>query len=230
VNVAVVGGAGGIGVAICDKITSLGGSVAIIDRKPVDRPYPSITVDLADVDASERALSGCYTQFGAIPDSIVYCAAVHHMAEIGEFSRINFHETMQVNVAAAIEIELEWLRAVRAGSRSPRAIINIASAAGVRGSSDIAYAASKGALLAATRSLARAAATDLVSVVAVAPGIVRSPMSMRMSEDRRNAAIAATLIGRMGTPEEVASIVAHLAAEPNMQLSGTVLHVDGGQC
>jgi 3-oxoacyl-[acyl-carrier protein] reductase len=106
-------------------------------------------------------------------------------------------------------------------------VVNTASRAGVttRGSS-LAYAASKAALINATKSLARALAPD-VRVNAVAPGIVDTPWTQPWPEERKKSAAALSFLNRVGTPDDIAEVILFLAAGASY-VNGQTIVLDGG--
>lgn len=107
------------------------------------------------------------------------------------------------------------------------AIVTTASVAGLghRGSS-IAYGASKGGVINLTKALARALAPD-IRVNAVAPGLIQTPLTAAWSEERRADTRARTLLGRLGTPEDIAEVMLFLAAGGGY-ITGETLVADGG--
>ena len=107
------------------------------------------------------------------------------------------------------------------------AIVNTASVAGLgRRGSSIAYSASKAGLINLTRSLARALAPD-IRVNAVAPGLIQTPWTAPWPEDRKDATRERTMLGRLGTPDDIAEAMLFLAAGA-AYMTGETIVVDGG--
>ena len=108
-------------------------------------------------------------------------------------------------------------------------IINISSISGVRGNAGQAnYAASKAALIGFTKTIAREAASRGVTVNAVAPGLIETDITTTMPEKARQAIIEQIPLGRMGTVDEVASLVIFLASPAAAYLTGQAIVLDGG--
>ncbi|HET9086451.1 MAG TPA: 3-oxoacyl-[acyl-carrier-protein] reductase [Acidobacteriaceae bacterium] len=108
-------------------------------------------------------------------------------------------------------------------------IINIASVVGQTGQAGQAnYAASKAGLIGLTRSLARELASRNITVNAVAPGYISTPMTDILNDQQRSAMLAQIPLDRAGSPEEVAHAVAFLASEQAAYITGHVLDVNGG--
>jgi 3-oxoacyl-[acyl-carrier protein] reductase len=108
-------------------------------------------------------------------------------------------------------------------------IINVASISGIRGNAGQAnYAASKAALIGFTKTVAREAASRGITVNAVAPGLIETDITTNMPEKARDALIGQIPLGRMGTVDEVAALVAFLASPSAAYLTGQAIVLDGG--
>ena len=108
-------------------------------------------------------------------------------------------------------------------------IVNLTSIWGLRGAScEVAYAATKAALVGLTRSLALELAPSHIRVNAVAPGSIETDMVRMLGPETRDLLIEETPLGRLGTPEDVAHAVAFLASEKASFLTGQILTADGG--
>lgn len=105
-------------------------------------------------------------------------------------------------------------------------IINMASLSGLKGlPGQVNYSAAKAALIGATKALAQEVAARKITVNAVAPGFIQTDMTKELPEDELKKLVP---VGRFGTPEEVAAVVAFLASDAAAYITGEVINVNGG--
>lgn len=109
-------------------------------------------------------------------------------------------------------------------------IVNITSINGLRGKfGQSNYTAAKGGVIALTKTVARELGCYNVNVNAIAPGLIETDMVKEAPEKVRNLALSEIVLGRLGTPEEVAWVVTFLCSERARNITGEVITVDGGQ-
>ncbi|MFI7211370.1 SDR family NAD(P)-dependent oxidoreductase [Micromonospora maritima] len=224
----VTGGAGGIGRAVTAALTRTGHRVVSVDRDAAADPsaYATVVADLAVPEQVERVVADVRARHG-LPAVLVNNAGVYLARDFLDYDARTYAEVLDVNLGATFFGTLAYARALVAAGR-PGTVVNVASISGRSGSPDAAYGASKGAVIALTRSLGRALAAHRVRVNAVAPGLVETPMADRIPADRRDDYRARIPAGRFGTPDEVAAAVAWLADPASSYVTATVLDVNGG--
>jgi len=184
--------------------------------------------DVTDAAAAKAALMGVHKAEGHI-DALVNNAGVVFNKKLGMIVRQETELMFRVNVIAVIElVQLASRLMARTGGGS---IVNIASVTAVLGSpGQTAYSATKGAIIAFTKSAAKELAPQGIRVNAVAPGIVRTERFAELYEsdgakiDQRISRIG---LGRLGTPEDVANACAFLASDRAAYVSGEILGVNG---
>lgn len=235
----VIGGSGGIGRAIVGRLADEGMSVLVGCRSQVERAeqvvddlpgsgHRAVVVDVTSPD-SLAALTSQLSADPGVLDVLVNGAGITEPVAHDDLDGLDddlIDKIFRVNWRGAFA-SVRALRPLL--DRSPHGVVvNLSSVAGTTGSgSNVAYCASKAALDSMTRSLGRALAPS-IRMVSVAPGWVRGEYAERMPADLLETQRAATPLGRLATPDDVAATV--VAAVRHMPMTtGAVLPVDGGR-
>jgi NAD(P)-dependent dehydrogenase (short-subunit alcohol dehydrogenase family) len=238
-SVLCTGGAGGIGSAVAAAFAAAGARVLIADRdrelaEAVAAALPGpghagLGCDLTDTAAAESLPALACERLGSL-DVLVNLAAVLRRQPLAEVTEADWDEQFDVNLRAAFFLTRACAGSMRATGRGGR-IVLLASQAwwtGGYGSSTV-YAASKGGLVTLTRSLAGEYGPAGITVNAIAPGSIDTPMLRAGLDDAVLAGIvAATPLGRLGSPEDIAGAAVFLASDHAGFITGTVLNVSGG--
>jgi meso-butanediol dehydrogenase/(S,S)-butanediol dehydrogenase/diacetyl reductase len=226
----VTGGSNGIGSAIVTRVASEGAKVIIADIAPparIDDKARYIKTDVACAEDVSRVVDFALKEWGQL-DILVNNAGIGALAETPEMAEDVWDRVFAVNIRA---IYLFCRAAIPAMRRHGGAIVNIASISGLAGDYGMgAYNASKGAVINYTRSLALDCARDGIRVNALCPGLIETAISAATlaRPDDRAAWLAPIPLGRTGTPEEMANVVAFLASDEASYMTGAILTADGG--
>ena len=227
----ITGAAQGIGRAIANQFAADGAIVYACDRQEFtsdnERIHP-VTFDLTDAAAAKAAMMQIYKEAGHI-DCLVNNAGVVFNRKIGFITREETELMFRINVIAVLElIQLVSRLMARNGGGN---IVNIASVTAVLGSpGQVAYSATKGAIIALTKSAAKELAPQNIRVNAVAPGIVKTERFAELYEangEKIDERISRIALHRLGTPEDIANACAFLASDRASYISGHILGVDG---
>ncbi len=230
----VIGAGGGMGAAICRSFAREGAKVAAADLSeermrhvPVGDDGAHLVVDATDRASLDALADAVQTRLGA-PAVLVNCLGIWHSADYDAVSAADWRHVIDGNLTAAWLACQAFLPGMTARGRG--AVVNFASTAGEYGSIRPAahYAASKGGIIAMSKSLAREVSPHGVRVNVISPGPVDTPMLQPTDDAQRDVIAARTLVGRLGTPEDIAQATLYLAGEESGFVTGHVLRVNGG--
>ena len=190
------------------------------------------TGDLTESDSCDELVADTIDEFGSI-DCLVNSAGVIVRANVADTSDEDWRYTMGINVDAPFYLSRAALPHLLQTTGS---IVNIASDWGLKGGDRAAaYCASKGAIVQLTRAMAIDHARDGLRVNAVCPGDIDTPMLTNEADDKDidldeflAQAAEESPNGRIGTPEEVASLILFLASDAATHITGTTIPIDGG--
>lgn len=228
----VTGGSRGIG-AECAKILKENGFEVIINYRNPDNAerlrktgIEAIRCDVSDFDQVNEMFSQIESNFGPV-DLLVNNAGIAFYGLFTDTAPKIWKNIFDVNVNGAYNCSYRALPKMI--SRHAGNIINISSMWGVTGAScEVAYSASKAAIIGFTKALAKEVGPSGIRVNCVAPGVIDTDMMKDFDENDRAVLKEETPLGRIGTVRDVAEAVAFLASEKAEFITGQVLNVNGG--
>jgi len=233
----VTGAARGIGLAVAHRLHAEGTAVALADLNgdetrrqaaTFDDRGMALTVDVTDPASVERMAAAVVERWGRI-DILVNCAGVlGPTAPVESYPLDAWRQVLSTNLDGVFLSCRAVLPHMQ--ERGWGRIVNLASIAGKEGNPNAAaYAASKGAVIAFTKALAKEVATRGILVNCVAPALIDTEMTRDLPLEMRDYVISRIPMGRAGTAAEVAALVAWLCSEECSFSTGAVYDVSGGR-
>jgi 3-oxoacyl-[acyl-carrier protein] reductase len=234
----VTGASRGIGRTICLKLAEAGADIAGLDivedmlqetGELVEANgvrFIGLQGDVSKFEDMKEAVSATVEAFGRL-DIMVNNAGITRDNLLIRMDADDWDKVISINLTGVFN----GIKAVarQMGKQRSGRIVNIASIVGIIGNAGQAnYSASKGGVIALTKTAARELGKRNVCVNAVAPGFIVTPMTDKLTEEAREASLAQIPMGRFGEPEEVAGAVLFLAGPDSSYITGQVVVVDGG--
>ncbi len=240
-TVLVTGAASGIGKASAHQLLEAGYEVAALDldlatlREALPTNRPALEFVAGDVSRAadcQAAIDKVVDRFGKI-DAVIHWAARHSATYWTELTADEFNRILAVNTTGSFLIAQAAARQMT--KRKAGAIVLASSTSmiagamgGAAGNGGPAYVASKAAIIGLVRSLARALGPSGIRVNAVAPGVTETPMIATYSEENRATQQARVPLGRLGDPNEIASVAGFLISDAARYVNGETIIVNGG--
>lgn len=228
------GGGSGIGAASARMLTERGARVIVTDRdeaaaKAVAASLEGATahaLDVTDAAAITALFEGLYSP----PDILINSAGIREISDPLDLPAAEWDRVIAINLTGSFLMCQGFARMVEKAGRSG-AIVNIASTSAILASTNrTAYVSSKHGVLGLTKQLALDLGARGFRVNAVAPGVVRTPLTEDYFKDPDKVARLAVAypLGRAATPEDVAEVVVFLASDAARFVTGAMIPVDGG--
>ncbi len=235
----ITGGSRGIGRTIAELLAKRGANVALADRQfelaktaaqeiaaETGQKIIAVEVDVSNFEQTQAIAKAITKELGQI-DILVNNAGITRDDLLMRMKESDWDDVININLKGAWNCSKAVIRGMMK-NRYGR-IVNISSVSGQAGQAgQTNYSASKAGLIGFTKALAREVASRGVTVNGVAPGFIPTTLTVDLPDELKDQIIAATPMGRMGKPEEVAAAVAFLASDEASYITGQIIGVDGG--
>lgn len=240
---AIITGSGrGIGAAIAKRLAADGYDIVIneVSQEALDT-YGAQTAeecrasgvkagccaaDVSDYAQCEAMVKWAKDTFGTI-DVLVNNAGITRDGLLLRMSEENYDDVIRINQKSVFNMT-KLVGAVMLRQKSGR-IVNLASVAGLYGNpGQMNYSASKGAIIAMTKTAAKELGSRGITVNAVAPGFIQTPMTDKLTDEQKAAMLAQIAMKRYGQPEEIAGVVAFLCSDDASYVTGQTIEISGG--
>lgn len=228
-HILIAGGSRGIGAACVKLFHGEGHQLSVIyNNTPVESSSDinAIKCDVSSPAEVKEAICKARTVFGDI-DALVYCSGISLTGLVTDFDSDSYHNIMDTNFGGLFYMTHEVLPDMIRNHKGT--ITAVSSMWGQTGAScEALYSASKGAVDAYIKSLAKEVGPSGIRVNAVSPGVVDTDMMNEYTEEDKDDLADETPLGRIGTPDEIAKAIAYLTSDDSSFITGQIIGVNGG--
>lgn len=230
----ITGASGGVGRALALRLADAGWRLALVSRDAArleGLPGAPIAADVSTPEGAAQALQAAGVALGAPPGHLAHCAGNTLIAPIARTREAQYREVMAANLDSAFFTLQAWLGALAAAKQPGAAVVFSSVVAGIGVANHAAIAAAKGGIEALVRSLAADVSAGGIRINAIAPGLMRSPMTERLvaNEAAAKQVAAQYPLGRHGDAAvDGAAAAAWLLSDESGWITGQVLGLDGG--
>lgn len=234
----VTGGIGGIGTAICMKLADAGHTVVtcdinaerasswVSDMKAKGYDFKVYVCDVTNFDQCASMAAQITAEVGQV-DILVNNAGITRDGMFKKMSKVDWDAVIGTNLDSVYNITKQFCEGMT--ERGWGRVINMSSVNGQKGQfGQTNYSAAKAGMHGFTKALAQEVAKKGVTVNTISPGYIGTEMVMAIKEEVRNQIISTIPVGRLGTPEEIADLVAYLASDSASFITGSNIAINGG--
>ena len=233
----VTGAARGIGLAISERFVREGARVALVDRdgpeveaaaKRLGEGAIALVGDVTRTGDVERVIGDAHARWGRLDVVVNNAGITGRSYPIWELTDDDWHQVIACDLTSVFLVCRAAVRRMR--TQGSGRIVNIASIAGKEGNPTLVpYSTAKAGVIGLTKALAKEVATQGILVHAVAPAVIGTGLLEQMTKETVDVLISKIPMGRVGTPAEVAALVAWLASDECSFSTGAVYDLSGGR-
>jgi acetoacetyl-CoA reductase len=237
----VTGGMGGLGEAICIKLSGMGYRVVatyspgntksadwLAEMKKQGHDFHAVAVDVSDFDSCQRAVAEVASEIGPV-DVLVNNAGITRDMTFRKMDKSSWDAVMKTNLDSIFNMTKPVIDGM--SERGWGRVINVSSVNGQKGAfGQTNYSAAKAGMHGFTKALALEYARKGVTINTISPGYIGTKMVLAIPKDILDSKIIPQIpVGRLGKPEEVAGLVAYLCSEEAAFVTGANIAINGGQ-
>ena len=237
----VTGGMGGLGEAICVKLSRMGNRVVttyspgnkkanewLAEMKKQGHDFAGFEVDVADFESCQRAAATIQAEIGPV-DVLVNNAGITRDMTFRKMDKTSWDAVMKTNLDSVFNMTKPFIDGM--AERGWGRVINVSSVNGQKGAfGQTNYSAAKAGMHGFTKALAQEYARKGVTINTISPGYIGTKMVLAIPKDILDSKIIPQIpVGRLGKPEEVAGLVAYLCSDEAAFVTGANIAINGGQ-
>lgn len=217
-NIVVIGGNSGIGKAVAAELEKQGSKLFLYSKSGAGTTALDISSDFSEIPGLPEIIDG-----------VVYCPGTIHLKPFHRISIDDFKNEMEINFFGAVRVLQACMKGLKK-SDSPSVVLYSTVAVQTGMGFHAGISSAKGAIEGLTRSLAAEWAPSKIRINAIAPSLTETPLASALlsTPEKKEASDKRHPLGRIGTPEDIASATLFLLSSQSSWMTGQILHIDGG--